>query len=694
MRAQIIPAGGRRCLVRVAGVVFGVAAGVWLAAASCGAAPAKTTAKAVPVPPTASVNPFYPGNREPLLPSPLIKLPIGSIQPRGWLRHQLELEAQGMTGRLPEISKWCKFEGNAWADPQGRGHSSWEELPYWLKGYGDLGYVLGDPAITQNARKWVEAVLASQQADGWFGPIANKTGLEGKPDLWPHMVMCNVLQSFYEYSGDARVLPFLTKYFRWLNTLPDECFGAGYWPRIRFGDNVETLQWLYNRTGEPWLLELARRIHENMEDWTRGVHNWHNVNLAQGFRAPGVYYQQAKEPRFLAAVERNYQTIMERYGQFPGGGFAGDENCRPGYTDPRQGFETCGIVEFMHSFELLTKISGNPLWADRCEEIAFNSLPASLTPDWKGLHYLTCPNQIQLDKENKSPAIQNKGTMFSYSPFERYRCCQHNVSHGWPYYAEELWLATADRGLCASLYAACQVTAQVGEGTRVTIAEATDYPFGDTVTLRLSMPQAVSFPLYLRIPRWCARAAISVNGRPVRVAAPPLHYVVLERAWQDGDTVTLRLPMQVTVRRWEQNQNAASVDYGPLTFSLKIGERWSRCGGTDAWPELEVFPTTPWNYGLVLDPKRPARSFKVVRGPRSAGLAGQPFEPAAAPIELRVKARRIPGWKQDALGLVGKLPLSPVRSREPVESITLIPMGAARLRITSFPVIASGKIAE
>ena len=54
--------------------------------------------------------------------------------------------------------------------------------------------------------------------------------------------------------------------------------------------------------------------------------------------------------------------------------------------------------------------------------------------------------------------------MFSYSPFERYRCCQHNVSHGWPYYAEELWLATADRGLCASLYAASEVSAKVGDG--------------------------------------------------------------------------------------------------------------------------------------------------------------------------------------------------------------------------------------
>ena len=75
-------------------------------------------------------------------------------------------------------------------------------------------------------------------------------------------------------------------------------------------------------------------------------------------------------------------------------GFAADENARPGFTDPRQGFETCGIVEFMHSFELLTRTGGDPVWSDRCEELAFNSLPAALTPDLKALHYLTCANQV------------------------------------------------------------------------------------------------------------------------------------------------------------------------------------------------------------------------------------------------------------------------------------------------------------
>ena len=566
-------------------------------------------------------------------------------------------------------------------------------MPYWLKGYGDLGYVLGDEAIIKNARRWIDAVLASQEPDGWFGPRANKTGLKGKPDLWPHMVMCNVLQSFYEFTGDTRVLPFLTKYFKWLSTLPDENFGAGYWPRIRFGDNIETIYWLYNRTGESWLLDLARRIHENMQDWTSGVHNWHNVNLAQGFREPGVFYQQAKEERFLRAAENNYDTIMDLYGQFPGGGFAGDENCRPGYTDPRQGFETCGIVEFMHSFEMLTRISGNPLWADRCEYIAFNSLPAALTPDLKGLHYLTCPNQVQLDKGNKAPEIQNKGTMFAYSSIGRYRCCLHNVSHGWPYYAEELWLATGDRGLCACLYAASEVSAKVGSGSTVKIAEETDYPFGETVTLKLSTPRAVRFPLYLRIPRWCEDASVKINGKAVKVAPKPLSYVVLKRKWKDGDEVSLHLPMQVTVRTWKKNHDAVSVNYGPLTFSLKIGERWVRSGGTEDWPEWEVFPTTPWNYGLVLDEKDPAKSFKVVRW-KSALVLGQPFTPTTPPIELRAEARRIPAWKLDSLGLVGKLQPSPVRSDEPLETITLIPMGAARLRITAFPVIGQGDDAQ
>jgi hypothetical protein len=578
----------------------------------------------------------------------------------------------------------------------------WEELPYWLKGYGDLGYVLKDEKIIAQAKKWINAVIATQRPDGWFGPrelltthmMAGPTGglqttdLEGKPDLWPHMIMLNALQSYYEVTGDVRVIGLMSSYFKWENTLPVSAFGEGYWPKMRFGDNIDSVFWLYNRTGEPWLLYLARKIHAGMARWDEDVVSWHNVNIAQGFRAGTIFSMLSKEDRHVASAERNYQKVVGTYGQFPGGGFVGDENARPGYTDPRGGIETCGIVEFMHSFEMLTRITARPIWADRCEEIAFNGLPAAMTPEAKALHYINCANQVQLDRGDKSPGIQIPGTTFSYSPY-LYRCCQHNVAHGWPYYAEELWLATPDNGLCASLYCASAVTARIGDGTTVTISEETDYPFSETVAFRVALPKSCTFPLYLRIPRWCEEAVITINGRMADASPRPLTYVRIERNWGNGDVVTLRLPQKIAVRRWAKNQDAASVQLGPLGFSLMIKERLQKHGESiPNWPEWEVFPESPWNYGLVLDAQNPASSFQIIKG--DGPLPAQPFVPDAVPIKLKAKGRRIPNWQTDRNHLVSRLQPSPVRSDEPIEDLTLIPMGAARLRVTMFPVLGDG----
>lgn len=670
---------------RISLVVAGVASAcVWLAAPAW---PASVEVRA-----NASAegqNPWHIGSRPPLRATPFMKLPIGSIQPRGWLRHQLELSREGMVGRLAEISPWLRKEGHAWLARDGRGHSAWEELPYWLKGYGDLGYVLQDQAIIQEARVWIEAMLASQDESGWFGPRELQKSLQGRPDLWPHMVMLNVFQSYYEYSGDARVLACMKRYFQWQNQLPPATFGAGYWPRMRFGDNLESVYWLYNRTGEAFLLELARKIYENMQDWTTGVHNWHNVNIAQGFRTPAIYFLQSGSFQHREAAERNYQEVMGRYGQFPGGGFVGDENSRPGYTDPRGGIETCGIVEFTHSFQMLTRITGDPVWAERCEEIAFNTFPAALTPDQRALHYITSANQVQLDRHNKAPGIQNSGTMFAYSPYEVYRCCQHNVSHGWPYYAEELWLATADRGLCASLFADCDVKARVGRsGQEVTVEERTDYPFSDTVTFTLRMARATEFPLYLRLPAWCGAPAAAINGRPIAFKSAGRGYLRLHRTWQPEDRVVLRLPMHLGVRVWKAQKNAVSVEYGPLSFSLQIGERWEKYGNRHPhWPEWEVFPTTPWNYGLALPENQPASVLELIRRP--GPVPKQPWTPQDTPLLVRAPARKIPAWQMDARNMVRPLQPSPARTTEPLETVTLLPMGAARLRIACFPTVTT-----
>lgn len=630
----------------------------------------------VKFPPTSGGNSYYVGNREPLLPSPFFKLPVGSITARGWLDHQLRLSANGMVGYLPELSKFCRSD-SGWMTFNTRG---WEELPYWLKGYSDLGYVLRDECIIREARKWLDAALSSQQPDGYFGPPENKEN----NDLWPNMIMLFTLQNHYEATGDERALPFMTGYFQYQNNMPQEKLLPGSWQKIRGGDNLESIYWLYNRTGEKWLLDLAKKIFTQTANWTGGIPTTHGVNICMGIRQPGIYYQQSRDEKHLAAVERNYNDITGEYGQQPGGMFGADENFRPGRNDPIQAAETCSIVEFMYTNESLLKITGDSVYADRVENITFNSFPASMAPDLRSLHYLTAPNLVQCDS-SPDHVFQNERTMASFSPWI-YRCCQHNVAQGWPYYAEHLWLGTAGNGLAAVLYAPCEVKAKVADGTEITISEDTGYPFGDEINFTIWTPRSVRFPLTLRIPHWCEEARIYINDETVDADAEAGSYTLIERIWNNEDRVRLELPMKINLTVWEKMKNSVSVNRGPLTYSLKIGEEWRKYGGTDEWPEYEVFPTTPWNYGLIVDRENPESSFEVST---RSWIAYQPFEPNSAPIEFHGKGKRIPNWTLISK-CAGELQQSPVRSDEPVEDIALIPMGCARLRISSFPTIGSG----
>ncbi len=633
---------------------------------------------------------LYQSNRRPLQPEAFQKLPPGSIQAKGWLREQLALQLNGLNGRMMEISDYLQFENCGWISPD---KPAWEELPYWLRGFGDLGYVTGDDRVLTTTRKWIDGILKTQQSDGFFGPTKIRTSLEGGPDFWPGMPLLDTFRSFQEYTGDDRIVPFLTKYFQFQNQQPAGVFKRG-WGQWRWGDNIDSVYWLYNRTGDPWLLDLVRKMHENSADYTSGIPNWHNVNLAQGFREPAQYGVLAKDPKFQAATYRNYETVMAQYGQFPGGGFAGDENCRPGYSDPRQGFETCGIVEFMHSFEMLTRMTGDPVWADRCEELAFNSMPAAFDPEQKGTHYVTCANSIQLDNGAKRQhQFDNKFAMGAYMiGIHNYRCCPHNYGMGWPFYAEELWLATPDKGLCASLYSACEVKAKVGDGTPVRIVEETNYPFEETIRIRIDTPKEISFPLYFRVPRWSGQPQMELNGKAVDITAALFPYLVFERVWKSGDVVQLRFPMKTAVQTWAKNHNSVSVSHGPLVYALRIQENWKKSGGTAEWPEYEVFPASAWNYGLVLNQKRSERSFEWQQ--KSGELSPNPWTPDTVPSTIKAKARKIPGWQQDSENVVGVLQQSPAKSSEPVETVTLIPMAAARLRISLFPTIGHGTSAH
>ncbi|WP_286774705.1 MULTISPECIES: beta-L-arabinofuranosidase domain-containing protein [Sphingobacterium] len=649
--------------------------------------------------PLTGKNTQYVNNRAPLRQNALLKLPVGSIVPEGWLGKYLALQKDGLTGHLGEISAWLSKKNNAWLSTDGKGDYGWEEVPYWLKGYANLGYILKDPTILAESKIWLEAALKSQRPDGYFGPLILRNN---KPDLWGNMLMLWCLQSYYEYSGDQRVLTLMTNYFKWQANLPDSFFLKDYWENSRGGDNLLSVYWLYNRTqGNEWLMDLADKIHRNTANWRQkdDLPNWHNVNVAQCFREPATYYLKSQSSEDLNATYANFHFVRQVFGQVPGGMFGADENARPGYTDPRQGVETCGMVEQMASNEILLGITGDPFWADHAEEVAFNTYPAAVTADFKALRYITSPNMTISDSHNHAPGIDNNGPFLMMNPFSS-RCCQHNHSQGWPYYAEHLYMATNDNGVAAVLYAASKAEINVGNKQAIQIRQESNYPFEESLRFEIGTHgKTVDFPFYLRIPAWEKQAKVTVNGKSQAVEAGA-KYIRIQRQWKDGDKVELSLPMTIDLKTWTANKNSVSIQRGPLTYALKIKEnyvkkdskasaigdsKWQETADPSKWPSYEILPASDWNYGLVQNQLQAVNHLKVVKRPWPKDAF--PFDAEAVPISILVKAKRIDGWKIDENGLTGVLPLSPVESKSEVQEVELIPMGAARLRIAAFPTV-------
>jgi len=658
-------------------------------------------------PSTAVANVNYTANKTPLQPLAFIKLPVGSITPGGWVRTYLERQRDGLTGHLGEISAWLDKNNNGWFSSDGKGDHGWEEVPYWLKGYGDLAYLLHDTAMMAETKSWLEKSFQSQRADGFFGPVnkeVSKNHPQGLQDVWANMLMLWTMQSYYEYSKDQRVINLMDRYFKWETTVPDSVFLKTYWENSRGGDNLYSIYWLYNITGENWLLDLATKVHRNTANWTQKstLPNFHNVNVAQCFREPATYYMQTKDSFFLNATYNDFTVIRNMYGQVPGGMFGADENARKGYTDPRQAVETCGMVEQMASDEILARITGDPFWADHCENVAFNTYPAAVMPDFKSLRYLTAPNMAVSDTVNHSPGIDNDGPFLMMNPFSS-RCCQHNHAQGWPYYVENMWMATPDDGLAAMLYNSCSVTAKVGNGKTVTLQEETHYPFEDNISITVKKAANTSFPIYIRIPAWCDEAKIKINGTVVNHASTAASYTRIENTWKTGDKIDITFPMKVQVKKWSDNKNSVSINYGPLTFSLKIKEtykkedsrsaaisdsRWQPNADATKWPSYQIFPASKWNYGLDesdVANGNLAASFKVVH--KAWPASNFPFTVDDVPLAIETSGKQIPDWQLDKYGLVSVLPQSPVIVATGDEKIELIPMGAARLRISAFPVV-------
>jgi hypothetical protein len=629
-----------------------------------------------------------------------LPLPPGAVEPSGWLRDWALEARDGITGHLDErhatfADGWkgspIKAPG-ATADGTG-----WplEQSAYWLDGALRLGFVLHDEDLIRKIRARLDPVVEGvNHADSGASFIYWKKGF--KPagfDSWAHSQMGRALLALYQGTGERRVLDAMVKVYADYPTN----MGA-----LRLdGDavsglcNLDPMFEVYSLSGDKRVLERALAalsqpsVVRDIQDMAENrLAPGHMVIFYENIRLPAVAYLWTGNPLHLQATLNAFRWLDD-HDMLPYGVASGEEFAS-GVGALRK-TETCDVTAMLLAASWMYRIQGQADWGDRMERAFFNAGAAPVARDFQTMSYYQSPNRLRSDSlPREQPVCPGPGGIrFGELGCSNVLCCVGALNRIIPNYIIHMWMATPDNGLAATLYGPSTVNALVGPRVPVRVTARTDYPFAEVIHLRVEPEKAVSFPLYLRIPGWCKTPKLKINGSPFKPVIDSRGFAKIERTWKRGGTVELTLAMEPTLARGYETEFPAanrayfgfepdslfqkrrlpyeSVLYGPLLFALPI---------PDADPNTPV-PDARWQFALDNRADKNGQDIKV----RRKAMPAKWNWLLAAPVTLEAPARSF-AWQPTDLQALPGAPVSGGQS----ETITLVPYGCTKFRVSMFPV--------
>ncbi len=427
-----------------------------------------------------------------------------------------------------------------------------------------------DPKLKDTLQQIVDRLVELQAEDGYLGPWPKNERLRGHWDLWGHYHVMLGLMLWHEHTGDERAVAVAE---RMADLICDTCLDGDF-RVIDAGSHemnmsvIHGMARIYRKTGNRRYLRITREILKDFEK----AGDYYRTGLAgkEFYRTPRPRWESLHALQGLVELYRisgdeTYRTAflhhwasMRRFEYRNTGGFSSGEQATGNpYKDGA--IETCCVVAFEEVMIDALRLTGNSTIADDLEQTTLNAMLGAQHPSGAWCTYNT-PMAGQRIPSHVDIRFQAR------EDTPHLNCCSVNGPRG--YGSISRWgVMRSDKGLVLNYYGPMTAAMSLADGTPVTISQETDYPLGRVIRIKIDVPQPKKFALALRIPSWSTETDVSLSGRAIGDVRPGT-YLTLDRQWNTGDEITIKLDLGVRYVAGDLDQlGKVSLYRGPILLA-------------------------------------------------------------------------------------------------------------------------------